>query len=413
MIHFFISFFCIVFSCITYGSEEIQEQQALQPTEEFYSEEMLYSENFPTPNPLSIISDSAKLNYSSSIENKKFKAFWKSHFKIYTVTERSSEDTVLSTEIYTKINWNLLDSLSIGIEGLVIGRNGFTQSIYDRPDRRNGFHFIEGLFKWRILPYLEIKFGNIKQDFLEAPLLITDKTFPSVIGTLYLYDSDSLKLSMILQQAIPSNATGSIKRESQIIETPYFITASLFLNQNNSFFNLKNKLTTFYFSNLSSAIANQGKIYGNTIDFIQSESKFKYRFTGIYNKVNLQIPFSGQWYGEIGGDVIYNLKAPDTYNQGERIYGSFYYDFYDFIEIKFSGEYFANQSDTSVSYYNSEIHGHNNSVGFGLNVQSYFYNSSLRVKLSYIHNRPINPERSTIGNSNSFIFLVGTNYVSI
>ena len=405
MIRFVISFFCIVSSLVVYGVEENQEQQALQSAEPSYSAE------FPIPaHP----DDSYfSQEYSSPPESKSLTAFWKSHFKIYTITDRSSEDTVLSTEVYTKINWNILDSFSIGIEGLVIGRNGFTQSIYDRPDRRNGFHFIEGLFKWRVLPYLEVKFGNVKQDFLEAPLLITDKTFPSVIGTVYLRNSDSFKLSMILQQAIPSNATGVVKRESQIIETPYFTTASLFLDQNNSFFNLKNRLTVFYFSNLSSAIANQGKVYGNTIDFIQSDSKFKYRFTGIYNGVNLQIPFSGQWYGEIGGDIIYNLKAPDTYNQGERVYGSLYYDFYDLIEIKLSGEYFANQSDTSVSYYNSEIYGHNNRVGFGINMQGYFYSSGLIVKLSYIHNRPINPKRSAVGISNSFMFLVGTNYVSI
>ena len=342
-----------------------------------------------------------------------FESFWKSRFRIYNFSDRSAEDTIFSTELYAKLNWYLLDSFSIHTEGLAIGRNGFTQSIYDRSDRHKGFHFIAGFFKWQVLPYFNFKFGNIKQDFLDAPLLVTDKTFPSLIETFELVNSKSLKVSLLLQQAIPSNATESIQREAQIIKTPLFLTTSIFVDQKNNFFNFKNKLTGFYFSKLSPAIADQGRIYGNTINFTRYDSRFKYRFLGVYNKSYLRVPLSGRWIGEIGADFIYNFLAPDTFNQGEKFYLSFYYDFYDLMEIRVLSEYFANQSDTSVSYYNSEMYGHNNRVGGGISLQSYFYKSGLRFQIDYKHTRPINSERSVSGVANSIVILIGTNYVSI
>lgn len=345
-------------------------------------------------------------------ESKAFETFWKSRFRVSNFRDRSAEDTIFSTELYAKLNWHILERFSIHTEGLAVGRNGFTQSIYDRPDRRNGFHFIEGFFKWDASTYLKVKFGNIKQDFLEAPLLVTDKTFPSIIESLSLLNSNT-KLSLVFQQAIPSNATESVRREAQIIKTPVFLTASVFLDRENSFYSLKNKLTGFYFSNLSPAVADQSLIYGNTINLQGNDSHFRYKFLGFYNKFYLRMPFSGQWVGEIGGDYIYNVLAPDTFNQGERVYASLFYDFYDLMEIRLQGEYFANQSDTSASYYNSEAYGHNNRVGGGLSLQTYFYKSGLKLGMNYKHTRPINPERSAVGVSNSFVILIGTHYVSI
>jgi len=359
-----------------------------------------------------ILQDQTLVSSKEDIE-----AFWKTYFKANLFTDRSTTNSILSTEIYGKINWEFLKSFSFHTQGLMIGRNGFTQSIYDRIDRKNGLYLLEGYFNIILSPIFSIKFGSIKQDFLNAPLVITDKTFPSLIQNIDIKVSDRVNLSLIFQQSIPDNASEAVKRETQVVKwTPLFLTSSALLDINSIStwdISLKETLTGFYFTNLSAAVAELGRIRGNTIDLMASDSQFKYKFLIIHNNINLKVPVQKRWILEFGGDMLYNVLAPDTFNQGERIYASLYHNYKNFLEIKISGEYFANQSDTSVAYYNSEIYGHNNRVGGLLKLQTHLYNSGITLGMTYVHSQPINPQKSSVGVANSFSIFLGTNYVSI
>ena len=353
---------------------------------------------------------------TSQKEENNLKSFWKTEFKAKTFADRSTTDNVVSTEIYGKLDWNLLDSVSFHTQGLIIGRSGFTQSIYDRSDRKNGLYLLEGYFDVRPLSFVSIKFGNYKQDFLESPLLITDRTFPSILETVYLTTNENFKTSLIFQQSIPNNAPEVLRRESQIIRgAPYFLTNSVLLEAKpfGSLFSIKDRFTFFLFDNLPPSLAEAGRTRGNSVDYLRHDSQFKYNFVGIYNSFNIQMPLSSVSVLELGGDFLHNLTAPNTFNQGERYYGSFYYNFNNFVEVKLTGEYFANQSDSSVAYYNDEIYGHNNRVGGLIKLQTHFYNSGITVGLTYVHSQPINEERSAIRTSNAILFSLGTKYISI
>ncbi len=349
--------------------------------------------------------------------SKPFRTFWKTNFKINIFSDRSTSNSVLSNEIYGKVNWDISDRLSFHTQSLIIGRSGFTQSIYDRADRKNGFYLLDGYFDWEITPEIFFKIGSIKQDFLKAPLFITDKTFPSLVQNLTIPFSENSKLSFIFQQSIPDNATETVKRETQIVRwTPLFLTSTAFLDLDSISswdISLEERLTGFYFTNLSAAVAELGRIRGNTIDLTGSDSRFKYKFLGLHNSINLKATLLEDWVVEFGGDILFNVLAPDTFNQGERFYMAIYHNYKNYAEIKASGEYFANQSDTSVAYYNSEVYGHNNRVGGLLKLQTHLYNSGITIGMTYVYSRPINPKRSSIGVSNSFAIFFGTNYVSI
>ena len=356
-------------------------------------------------------------DYFSESPQKGLRAFWKTDFKVNIFTDRSTTNSILSTEIYGKIDWDFIDYFSFHTQALIIGRNGFTQSIYDRTDRKNGLYLLEGYFDIKFSPQAFFRFGSVKQDFLEAPLFITDKTFPSLVQNITIPFSETSKISFIFQQSIPDNAVEAIKRETQVVRwTPLFLTSSAFLDLNFTSpwnISLKERLTSFYFTNLSASVAELGRIRGNTIDLMGSDSHFKYKFLGLHNNISLQIPFSEDWVFELGGSILYNIFAPDTFNQGERFYTSVYHNYKNFLEIKVAGEYFANQSDSSVAYYNSEIYGHNNRVGGLLKCQAHLYNSGITLGMTYVYSEPINPRRSSIGVSNSFAIFLGTSYVSI
>ncbi|MGI9548795.1 MAG: hypothetical protein ACR2M7_02285 [Bdellovibrionales bacterium] len=402
--------FIITFICSSFAKADFQED--FQETDSFLASDTNALIDSSVENNPSI---KAETSTEQEIKGTKgLKADWKTNFKINVFSDRSTTNSILSTEIYGKINWELIDSFSFYTEGLVIGRSGFTQSIYDRTDRKNGLYLLEGYFDIILSENVFFRFGSVRQDFLQAPLVITDKTFPSLIQNITLPFFEDSKISFIFQQSIPDNATEAVKRETQVVKwTPFFLTSSVFLDLVGSKMSLQEKFTTFYFTNLSAAVAELGRIRGNTIDLMGSDSQFKYKFFTMHNNINLQIPFLENWIFELGGDFLINILAPNSYNQGERAYLSLYHNYRNFLEVKFSGEYFANQSDTSVAYYNSEVYGHNNRVGGLFKLETHLYNSGVTLGMAYVYSQPINPRKSSIGEANSFSVFLGTNYVSI
>ena len=362
----------------------------------------------------SIIESDLTSDFPDSQRTHGIEAFWKTVFKLRAFSDRSTTDAMVSTEIYGKLKWQVMDFLSFHNQSLIIGRSGFTSSIYERSDRRSGLHLVESYFDLET-SFLTFRFGNVNQDFLKAPLLITDKTFPSLIQFISFDLQDKSKLAIFLQQAMTDNAVESVRRESQIIKgVPLFFTSSFFLDLNDFMgLNIAENFTLFYMTNLSPAIADQSRIYGNTIDFMKSDSRFRFKFFGFYNSLNFHKTLFGDWIFETGGDIIHNFSAPDTYNQGERLYSSLYHNYKGFAELKLTLEYFANQSDTSVAYFNSELYGHNNREGSRLIFQSHFYSSGLTLGLSWTRSWPINEERSATGFSSAIAFFLTSNYVPI
>ena len=406
-------------------------EKALSVQQEEFSEHNNSSSDQKDFNEIEMDESLIKFDFASYLPDSQniggIETFWKTGFEMKFFSERPiksailepeadgkiTTSAVLKTETAGKLKWQIVDFISFYGQALIIGRNGFEQSIHGE-ERRSGLHILEQYFDLK-LPYLIFRFGAIKQDFLQAPLLITDKTFPSLIQEFSFDWQNKAKLTVFLQEAIMSNAGEITKRESQIIKGfPPFLTSSFFFDFDDFMeVDIKEKLTFFYMANLSPAIANRSRIYGNRIRGQRSDSQFEYKFLGFYNSLNVKKTLSDKWILEVGGDMIYNFLAPDAYNQGERLYSSLYHNYKDFIELKLTGEYFANQSDTSVAYFNSELYGHNNRVGGRFSLQSHFYSSGLTLGLSYIGSLPINGKGSPIGFSSAFAFFLRSNYVSI
>lgn len=346
---------------------------------------------------------------------------WKIKFSI-TRSHSLSEGVGLrsNVEIFGKISWKVLKDFSFNSEVLLMDSRGFIQSIYDREDRKSGFHFLEAYFKWNAFPKLAyLRLGHKNQNFFKAPLLITDKTFPSLAGViedLPLVKDLSLKQFM-LQVSVPDNAMEFIQRESQLLpDPPYFLSTSAFLEWNNLYFlegSLQNNLIAFYFTDLPTSVAQKGIIGGNTIDGEKDDSELKHKFYGLHNTIKAKATLASTWILEVGYDYLHNFGAPDAYNQGERIFASLYHQFYELMEIKLTGAYFANQSDSSVAFYNTEVYGHNNRRGWFINLANHFYESGITLGVRYVDSQPINITKSALGNAYSFMFFIGTNYVRI
>jgi len=356
-------------------------------------------------------------NSVDSSENKNIKAFWKSIFRTNAFTDKSTTNTIVSTEIYGKLQWKLVNSMSFHAKALAMGKNGFTQSIYDRSDRNTGLHILEAFFEWNSMDMF-LKIGNIQQSFLEAPLLITDRTFPSVLFRFPLTSTEqSKKLFFLFQGAIPDNASEVVRRETQIVRgAPLFATSSIFFQSSDFLSNstVKDIFTLYYYYNISPAVADRSRVYGNTIERTGNDSSFRFQFLGLHNHLKWQKQIADLWLLELGIEYLYNFLAPDTYNEGGRFYGALYHNYENLMELKFTGEIFSNQSDTSIAYYNSEIYGHNNRRGVSARVQSHLFSSGLTIGVSTVYSQPINnPEQSPTGSAFSVSVFLLTNYVTI
>ena len=341
-------------------------------------------------------------------------AFLNARYGLKNFSSDGANESLVKVELLGQLKWPLMDSLFVQTKGLIVGRSGHTQSVLDRTDRSSGFHVLEFYFNWKAFPNISILHGIIEQGFLSAPLLITDKSFPSVVGEWSINSFASFDLKVLLQTAIANNFTEQAKRPSDIQTAPLFITSSVFLDSDHFLSALiKERLTVFHYYNLPADIAQRSKVYGNDIRGQGSSTVFKHSFFGFHNNLSIQKVLSDLWALSAGFEFIYNLMSPNTYNEGFRLYSSIYHNYREVMEIKVTAELFANQSDTSVAYYNSETYGHNNRKGFLAKLESHFFRSGLTLETGFVYSEPIMAERASIKDAYSFSVALKTNDIAI
>ena len=345
-------------------------------------------------------------------------AKWRPYFEIKYFNDQTATNTAITkAKIYAQLNWELNPSLSFYSKALFIGTSGTTSSLYGRADRQKGLHLLSAVFTYKRNSAFSINFGNIQQSFLQAPLLITDKTFSSLKINWFL-DHWFKKLPSALalvQLSIPSNAE-QVQNIGQIIKGfPLFAVASLQL-KNFSVSDLPFKFFNYFnlwmYYNIPPAVVFNSRVYGNLTDGqSSSESIFLEDFYGLHNHWGLKAVFSQSWAGDLAYEYIKNLGSAEG-NQGDRLHASLYYNYQDFVEIKGTLEYFKNQHNSAIAFYNSEIYGHNNRKGFLARIQFYFYESGVSLGASAVFAQSLlNP--AAIGDSISAEVFLTSHYLKI
>ena len=339
--------------------------------------------------------------------------FWKASFNPTLLFDSLSTSTILKTDIHGRLRWRILETFFLESEVLLLGRNGFNQSIYDRDDRGSGISILEVLFEWKPSDQSSLKFGSLKQDFFEMPLLISDRTFPSLVSSWNFKENKDWKF--VLRAAIPENASGRTTRAAQLIKgVPLFLTASLLLHEEDFFnFYVQDVFSFYSYYNLPPSVAVRSRTFGNTTEYEGDDTKFAYPFLGIHNNLRVRKELDYNWIAELGTEGIFNFLAPNTLNEGARVYSAFYHNYKDFMEVKVGGEVFFNQSDASVAYYNSEVYGRSNRRGFLASLQGHFYESRLTIGASLGYTDPIRPKPHYPERAVYISFFITTNYIAI
>lgn len=224
---------------------------------------------------------------------------------------------------------------------------------------KEGINLNAGGIRYEPNQYVELQAGALNQGVLNSPLLISDNAFAAASQT---FSFGSFYMSAT--QAIPSNNKLSKRIGGVDDGNPFFAIQTLGVEFGDNFKFAAN-ISHFKFTDISSAIADKSRELGNSVSGSSASSKFNYSFEGINSTLSTSYTLHNKFMINFSGQYIYNEKAPEGRNKGYIAHLSLGKPI-----LTVGLESFENGSDTSPSFYNSSLYGHNNMKGSGISIAS-------------------------------------------
>ena len=349
-----------------------------------------------------------------------FESHWKINLDGFLQEDSTDYTAIMRTKLNAKVLTQLTKVFFAKAEFELLTSTGSTQQIYQRLGETNGISQREILFLWRATNWLTVEFGSINQGFLQAPLLLANIPFPSVVGNIELYKEGKHDVSLSLQLASPTtfSTDNSIDLQS-ITDIPLLFTQSLFWNYDpKSFYNVQIGGSFFYYSPLPSDIATVSKIYGNSISG-GNPADFEYNYKGFYFGIDPSFQIVPRLGMKLRAHYIINISdMGDTEEVKNLNKGLLYsmqipFDLTENIRMTPIFEYFINQPDASVGYYNSERYGHSDRTGFVGELVFDFYDRNMSAGIRYHRSRAVIEEGSLKEEQTYYLIFLRTGYAKI
>ncbi len=341
-------------------------------------------------------------------------SLWKTRIEGSFLRNNESRESLMKVKLFGKFNLSLTPNLTAEFEPYLTMTEGEVQSRFTRPE--SSIEMRQGFLRYQLTESISWQAGSIYQGYLDAPLLIANRSFlSSFLG--YFYMNDVYEVQSILQVSMPS-VVNTFKRYSEIANTSYF--NSLFVYGEwlpSDYYSFRGHVTGFHFTELPAFIAHQSKLYGNTVKGVGSSAQLIYPYYGVNFDISSQLRMTGNIYTSLGYNGLINLGGSPLENSwGERIYVVCDISSGQWAKIYLRGEYFYNNSDTAPAYFNSEAYGHNDRKGFLMEVKTFLPNGNFEVGVRYVVSRPVQKMNltSSLGDSqHSFQIFVSSRYSSI
>jgi len=354
-------------------------------------------------------------------QNSIFEVWWKMDLDGILQQDRIDATAVVRTRVYGKVFTRFTSSFFAKAEFELATSSGSIQRIYERTGETNGIGQREVYFLWKATRWLNVQFGVINQSFLKAPLLLSNIPLPSVVESIDLFSGKHNDLSLSFQQAVPVSFSDAHSIHTQsLVKMPLLITKSLFWNHNPKTSYIVRFCGTFYhFNKLPADIAATSLLYGNSV--VDVPRKFKHGYTGFYFGLegegqlfpnvglktklhyinNIAIERNGinaDEYADLSQGVLYSLQLPIDITKNIRITPIF--------------EWFVNQPDASVGYYNSERYGRSDRTGYLGEIVVNFYNRNMELGFRHMRSRAVRTS-SLKDRQMFFLLFLRTNYAKI
>ena len=316
-------------------------------------------------------------------------SFWKTHIEGSVLRDRKQLAQMMKIKMHGRLDVELNSWLKMEFEPYLVFTEGSVQS-HRFSDRENGMiQMRQGFFRLIPVEGLSLQAGAINQDFLRAPLLMDDKPALSLLAG-YLHIRKNYEWQLVAQQSMLS-FENYFRRYGEISHLPFL--TSLFAYGEwlpSHLYSFKGHLTGYYFSPLPGVIANESRLYGNSIaGGAKTSSRFLYRYHGLNYDISSQWRLGPSIYMSVGYSGLFNIGAPKGKNLGESFYTVLDMDYFRSFKLYSRWEYFYNESDTAPAYFNTPVYGHNDRKGFLTELKAFFPKGNFEVGLRYVWSRPI------------------------
>jgi len=288
------------------------------------------------------------------------------------------ESRVVGLYLHLDSQYKLAPSVSFKLLGGALLETGTDRSLWlseFSPDQQVVLE--EAKFVWQPLSYFNLHLGALNQREYDLPTLVSDSAFVGAREEFKVGLGDSRSLSLLSQQALPSNQTLSNRLGNVESGTPKFFFHRLGLDLDGDLVALSAYAGLFEYSDLSEGVAQRSRFLGNSVLGVSANNAtFLYSYKGHFYGGSLK------WYInediDIGlkGHLLENSDAPSRRSRARFGELSFHYHL-----ATFSVASFRLESDASVAFYNNKIMGHNNREGL---LFTHLYKASLfDLKIQY------------------------------
>ena len=362
---------------------------------------------------------------------------WKMSTINHNYFGETENKVLLISRLYGLLNHSFLPTVDFSTEYILDTRQGATQSALIRQKSKNQIHPAHMYLSIRPLEFepLFVRIGLVNQEFLDAPLLISDWTFLGLQQEYVIHNKKILQyvdnLKLVVQQTIPSSDT-DLEHLEQVQDIANFFTASLFTSsfiQNE--IQTEGNLTAFYFRNLSAKAATNGFAHGNDAhpDYQTGpNAEPLYSFYGFYTRAKARYNLFPELGLEFDASFLWNIGATIESRQkfeageideiapsplGYNLWIGLHIPIAKEVIMVLNLEYFDSGKNASPAYYNSDRYAHSGRSGVILGAKYIFEKYNVFFDIQYATIRSYPDTKAFIGNPNYLQFEIGTEYDKI
>lgn len=348
-------------------------------------------------------------------EREKLNLLWKLEFSGRRIDDNLTEADRVRMRLVTNANYMFSSQLLLNVQAKLDLISESSRSIFeDKSESTSGLVLQEAAMIFLPTSAALIKLGAINQEFLDAPLLLADKSFPAVLEQIQWQSRlKATKFQLVAQQAIPtSHDLGT--RTTDAEPTPYLLTSTLAAEQTIwSNTKLAAHATYFHFSVLPSQVAQASQAYGNSIDILTATGdEFRYRFAGVEAGISYKGELNDYLAAKVQYSYLENFRAPEDINKGQIASLSIKVLSLPKVYLEPKISYFINQSDSAPGYYNSYIIGHNNRFGYAYELDAFWTSINLHTGVRYVESQLIN-KKPFANDQDFFMVYVSTEYAEL
>lgn len=300
----------------------------------------------------------------------------KSNKNVQSQSQLIGTNIGLNTNYWLQKNFYLVADLSLSFN------TGHIQAL--ETDKKSGVNLLLDQASANYIPYANSRLsaGALSPKTIHSNLLLSDNPFPAGRADINIYSNNTSLINVYLQNAITTNSSLSTNTK-ELEPTPELRTIGFRLNLGNNVNNINTTLAYFSFNNLSTSIATDSALKGNTTLAISNlERQFVNSFNGIDFQTEGNLELTKRMSASLKLAFLKNQGAEETLNSGyaATLGGKYHLKNHT---LGLTGTYFKIEPDATVSTYSSTQYFYTNRVGYTTEAKLDFTKNKFSIKFAF------------------------------